>query len=41
MLSKPDVNKTEIHIEDFRDFIKSINLAKTEYSNDDLAIQEG
>ena len=41
MLSKPDVNKTEIHIEDFRDFLKSLNLAKTKYSNDKLATQEG
>ncbi len=41
VLSKPDVRKTEVYVEDFRDFLKSLNLAKTKYSNDKLATQEG
>ena len=41
IMPKPDVDKTEIHLEDFKDFLKSGNLAKLQYSNDELVIQQG
>lgn len=41
IIPKPDVDKTEIHLEDFKEFLKSGNLAKLQYSNDELVIQQG